>query len=207
MKTLVLHNEITGAADIIRAGGLAAVPTETVYGLAVNALDERAVRRLYEAKGRPETKPISLFVPDMKAAERFCADIPEEAYVLAERFWPGPLTMIFKRRELVPDIITAGGNTVGIRCPDDKLTLALLKETGLPLTGTSANLSGMPNAVNIGQVLKYFDGVIGCAVDGGECPGGVPSTIVDMTSVPPKILRLGGISREELEEAVQMVIL
>lgn len=202
MKTLVFENSVGSAAEIIMSGGVAAVPTETVYGLAANALDRRAVERVFEAKGRPETKPVSIFVTDMKSAENFCCHIPEAAYRLANAFWPGPLTMILKRRGNVPDTITAGGETVGIRCPDNKLVLELLRETGIPLTGTSANLSGEPDAIDFDCVMKYFDGKIECAIDGGECPGGVPSTVVDMTSEPPVILRHGGIPDDDIWRAL-----
>jgi len=202
MKTLVLRNTIDGAAEIIRRGGLAVVPTETVYGLAGNGLDAAVVEKLYEAKGRPANKPISLFVSDMRDAERFCRDIPAAAYALAEKFWPGPLTMVLRRRENVPDILTSGGDTVGVRCPDSALTLALLRECGVPLTGTSANLSGKPNAVTFGEALACFDGAVECAVDGGDCPGGVPSTVIDMTAEPPRILRPGGLPREEIEAVI-----
>ena len=198
--------ELNKAADILQRGGVAAVPTETVYGLAANGLDETAVLKIFEAKGRPENKPISLFVTDIQAAESFCRDIPDAAYKLAERFWPGPLTMILKRRENVPDAITAGGDTVGIRVPDHALTLALLEKTGLPLTGTSANLSGEESAMSGEEALQIFDGKIDGVVDGGACTGGVPSTIVDMTCEPPRILRQGGITREALEKASGVVI-
>ena len=207
MKTFIFCHETGTAGEIVRGGGVAAVPTETVYGLCVNGLDTKAVERLYTAKGRPETKPISLFVTGMDGAEKLCRDIPESAYVLAGKFWPGPLTMIFKRRDIVPDVITAGGDTVGVRCPDDELVLSLLRETGIPLTGTSANVSGQPDAVDAARVLEYFDGRIDCVIDGGVCRGGVPSTIVDMTREPPRILREGGISRDSLENALGVVIL
>ncbi len=203
METRIFRESIGSSPQVIRDGGVVAVPTETVYGLAANALDERAVERVFEAKGRPETKPVSIFVPDMASAERFCRDIPGSAYALAERFWPGPLTMILRRRDIVPDVITAGGDTVGIRCPDHPLTLELMAECGMPLTGTSANISGEPDARDFDKVMEYFDGAIECAIDGGACPGGVPSTVVDMTCEPPKILREGGLKREVLMSALK----
>lgn len=204
MKTRILYADgIAEAADAIINGELVAVPTETVYGLAANGLSEKAVEKLYEVKGRPEKKPISLFVADMKDAEKFCRDIPAAAYVLGKKFWPGPLTMVLKRGELVPNITAAGGDTVGVRCPDNPLTLELLKRSGLPLTGTSANLSGQPNANDIDEVMAYFDGKIEYAIDGGRCTGGVPSTVVDMTSDEPKILRQGAVSYEDIENALK----
>ena len=207
MDTKVIKDgKLDYAASVIMSGGVVAVPTETIYGLAANGLDTAAVEKIYEAKGRPENKPISLFVSDMKNAEMFCTDIPEGAYKLADRFWPGPLTMVLRRRENVPDIITSGGETVGVRCPDNDLTLKLLKMCGVPLTGTSANLSGQPNANDIDEVMAYFDGKIECAVDGGKCTGGIPSTVLDMTCVPPKILRRGGVPKELLEDVLEMTI-
>ncbi len=198
MKTLVFKNDTGNASEIIIGGGVVAVPTETVYGLAANGLDVSAVEKVYAAKGRPEVKPVSLFVLNMKDAEKFCRDIPESAYKLAEKYWPGPLTMIFRRRSCVPDIITAGGENVGVRCPDNELTLELLRETDVPLTGTSANISGGSDSVNADQVKDCFGGKIECIIDGGVSEGGVPSTVIDMTKSPLRILREGAISRLEL---------
>lgn len=198
MKTLILKDDFHKAADVIKSGGLAAVPTETVYGLAANGLNEDAVAKIYEVKGRPETKPISLLVYDMKMAEQFCTEIPKDAYTLAESFWPGPLTMILKKSGTVPDIVTAGGETVGVRCPDHPMTLAIINEAGVPLAAPSANFSGEPSPKNAAAVLGYFDGKIECAVDGGECSVGIESTIIDMTARPYKVLRPGGLSAEKI---------
>ncbi len=199
MNTVVLDHTIRGAAPVLLAGGVAAVPTETVYGLAVDALNEKAVEQLFALKGRSERKPVSIFVTDIAMAERFCLDIPSGAYKLAERFWPGPLTLVLKRRRNVPDAVTAGSGTVGVRCPDDRLTLALLREAGVPLTGTSANISGAPDAICLDDVLSFFDGKIDLVIDGGPSRGGLPSTVLDMTVSPPRLLRRGGVSAEELE--------
>lgn len=198
MDTLILKDDFYKAADIIKDGGLAAVPTETVYGLAANGLDEASVAKIYEVKGRPETKPISLLVYDIKMAERFCENIPKDAYTLAESFWPGPLTMILKKSAAVPDIVTAGGDTVGVRCPDHDMTRAIINSAGIPLATPSANISGQPSPKNAAAVLEYFDGKIQCVVDGGECAVGIESTIIDMTSKPYKVLRAGGLSAEEI---------
>lgn len=199
--------DLTEAAELLLRDGVIAVPTETIYGLAANGLSEKAIDKIYEAKMRPETKPISLFVRSIKDAEKFCCDIPEAAYVLADMFWAGPLTMIFNKKPNVPGVLTAGGNTVGIRCPDNPLTLKLLELTGLPLTGTSANLSGGANADDVTEVLSYFDGKIEGVVDGGRCGGGVPSTVLDMTCSVPKILRQGGLPKESIERALGMEII
>ncbi|MBR6259682.1 MAG: threonylcarbamoyl-AMP synthase [Oscillospiraceae bacterium] len=204
MKTLIIRDgNVSPASEIIKNGGLAAVPTETVYGLAANGLDENAVRRLYEVKGRPEKKPISLLVTGMEQAEELCRDIPEEAYMLAKAFFPGPLTMILKKKDAVPDIVTAGGDTVGIRCPRQKLTLEIIRLAGVPLATPSANISGMPSPKDLDSVLGYFNGKIECAVDGGVCDLGIESTIVDLTVKPFRILRAGGLTPEEIKGALK----
>ncbi|MBE6948244.1 MAG: threonylcarbamoyl-AMP synthase [Ruminococcaceae bacterium] len=200
METVIIRNESGIAPEIIKNGGLVAVPTETVYGLAASGLNSDAVSKIYEVKNRPEVKPISLLVSGMEAVEKFCKDIPKEAYTMAEKFWPGPLTMILWRKPTVPYIVTSGGETVGVRCPDHEVTLDIIRKAGVPLAAPSANLSGCPSPKNIEQVLKYFDGKIECAVDGGECSVGIESTIVDMTRKPFKILRMGGLSRETIFE-------
>ncbi len=205
MNTLLLTPEQIGrAAGIILSGGVAAVPTETVYGLAANALDERAIHKIFAAKGRPENKPVSIFVSSIDDAERFC-HVTDAARALS-RFWPGPLTLILRRRECVPDAVTAGGEGVGIRVPDDPAALELLRLTGLPLTGTSANLSGEAPAVSGAQAFEIFSGRIDCVVDGGVCRGGVPSTVLDLTGERARIVRSGAILKKELEKIPGMVI-
>ena len=199
MMTRVFGREdIPAAAELIRAGGLVAVPTETVYGLCCNGLDEEAVKEIYELKGRPEIKPLSLMVHDFAAAERYCHDIPKAAYALAEKFLPGPLTIILPSKDNVPNIVRAGGDTVGIRCPDHPLTLELLRELDLPMAGPSANSSGAPSPKNAQTVLDYFSGSIRGVLDGGECGIGVESTIIDMSQTPYRILRRGALSEDEI---------
>lgn len=205
MKTEILDEKaLERAAAIIKSGGVVAVPTETVYGLAANGLDEAAIERIYEAKGRPETKPISLFIENLRAADGMVRDVPEGAYKLAETFFPGPLTLILKKGEKVPDILTAGGDTVGVRCPDNTLTRQIMRLCGVPLTGTSANISGMPDANDISDIMAYFAGKIPAAVDGGRCGGGMPSTVLDMTRETPRILRQGGVTKEQIEAVLGM---
>lgn len=207
MKTEIISDgDITLAAELIKNGQLVAVPTETVYGLSADGLCESSVEEIYSVKGRPETKPISLLVPDIESVENFCKNIPDCAYVLAAKFWPGPLTMILQKKDIVPDIVTAGGNTVGVRCPDHPITLALLEKCGRPLATPSANISGLPSPKSADDVLSYFDGKIPCIIDGGKCSVGIESTIVDMTVYPPKILRKGGLSREDIENALGMEV-
>ena len=196
---LITDNDITPAAVIIKNGGLVGVPTETVYGLAANGLDASAVLKIYSVKGRPETKPISLLVTGMADVEIFCRDIPDAAYRLAESFWPGPLTMVLKKKDNVPDIVTAGGDTVGVRCPDHPKTLSLIGLAGVPLAAPSANLSGQPSPKSAADVLAVFDGKIEAVIDGGRCAVGIESTIIDLTTMPPKILRYGGLSIDAIE--------
>ena len=208
MKTVIISDgDISYAAKLISEGKLVAVPTETVYGLSADGLCESAVEDIYEVKGRPETKPISLLVSDMKTVEQFCEEIPKEAYIMAEKFWPGPLTMILRKNSSVPDIVTAGGSTVGVRCPNHPLTLELLKMCGKPLATPSANISGMASPKSANDVLSYFDGKIPCIIDGGECSVGIESTIVDMTASPFKILRHGGLSKADIEQALGTEVL
>ncbi|UOO36973.1 threonylcarbamoyl-AMP synthase [Oscillospiraceae bacterium CM] len=203
MTTLFISNDdITPAADIIKNGGVVGVPTETVYGLAANGLDAAAVQKIYDVKNRPETKPISLLVTSMKDAENFCRDIPAAADLLAEKFWPGPLTMILFKKDNVPPIVTAGGETVGVRCPDHPKTLALIAKSGVPLATPSANLSGAPSLITAAGVFEAFDGKIEAVVDGGPCAVGVASTIVDLTVTPFRILRCGGLPPRDIETAL-----
>ena len=186
-------------AALLAGGGLVAVPTETVYGLASDAFHEVSVQNNYEAKGRPETKPLSVLVDGMGMVETVCRDIPHEAYRLAEAFWPGPLTMILKGNGALPAIVPAGGETQGVRCPDHEDTLAVIRELGRPLACPSANLSGHPSPKSAADVLFQLAGRIDGVVDGGPCSVGVESTIVDLTGDCCKILRQGGLSREAIE--------
>lgn len=187
---------------IMRGGGLVAVPTETVYGLAGNGLDEKAVAEIYEAKGRPEVKPLSLMVHDAASMERYCESVPPQAYTLAKRFWPGPLTIVMKAKPCVPEIVRAGGETVGLRCPDHPLTLELLEKSRVPFAAPSANPSGESSPKNADSVLKYFDGKIDAVLDGGECGIGRESTLIDLSRMPYRILRQGALPADEIADAL-----
>ena len=200
LKTKVTREDLDFAASVIKNGGLVAVPTETVYGLSADGFNSAAVEKIYEVKNRPETKPINLLVTGMDDVEKVCRDIPEAAYVLAEAFWPGPLTMILWKKDSVPDIVTAGGATVGVRAPANQLTLELIRRCGVPLATPSANYSGMDSAVNLQQVLEYFDGKIECVIDGGESKLKTASTILDMTKSVPKVLRLGSLLPDMIKD-------
>ena len=186
---------------IMRGGGLVAVPTETVYGLAGNGLEEKAVAEIYEVKGRPEVKPLSLMVHDAASMERYCENVPPQAYTLAKKFWPGPLTIVMKAKPCVPEIVRAGGETVGLRCPDHPLTLELLEKSGVPFAAPSANPSGEPSPKNADSVLKYFDGKIDAVLDGGECGIGCESTLIDLSRTPYRILRQGALPADEIADA------
>lgn len=187
---------------IMRGGGLVAVPTETVYGLAGNGLDEKAVAEIYEVKGRPEVKPLSLMVHDAASMECYCENVPPQAYTLAKKFWPGPLTIVMKAKPCVPEIVRAGGETVGLRCPDHPLTLELLEKSGVPFAAPSANPSGEPSPKNADSVLKYFDGKIDSVLDGGECGIGCESTLIDLSRTPYRILRQGALPADEIADAL-----
>ena len=194
-----VENQIAEAAAVLRRGGLLGIPTETVYGLGANGLDPAAVRKIFEAKGRPQDNPLILHVSGAQWIPRYCVDVPPLAYELARRFWPGPLTMILKRAACVPDVTTAGLDTVGVRCPNHPVALAVIREAGVPVAAPSANISGRPSCTSAQDVLEDMDGRIDGVVDGGTCTVGVESTIVDMTCKPPRLLRPGGLSLEELE--------
>lgn len=202
MKTKVFKDDIGEAAKLIRAGELVAVPTETVYGLAGNGLEHDSVAKIYEVKGRPAIKPLALMVHDETAIESYCTEVPPQAHTLAKRFWPGPLSIVLKAKSIVPDIVRAGGETVSLRCPDHELTLRLISEARLPLAAPSANPSGEPSPKNAATVQKYFDGKIAGVIDGGECGIGTESTIIDMSTVPYKILRHGALTEAEIEKAL-----
>ncbi len=202
MNTKRFINCTDELVGIMRGGGLVAVPTETVYGLAGNGLDEKAVAEIYEVKGRPEVKPLSLMVHDAASMERYCESVPPQAYTLAKRFWPGPLTIVMKAKPCVPEIVRAGGETVGLRCPDHPLTLELLEKSGVPFAAPSANPSGEPSPKNADSVLKYFDGKIAAVLDGGECGIGRESTLIDISRTPYRILRQGALPADEIADAL-----
>ena len=206
MNTLYLSSEeaktVVIAADIIKAGGLVAIPTETVYGLGANGLDEAAVAKIFEAKGRPQDNPLILHICGPEQIELFCRDIPESAYRLAEKFWPGPLTMVLPARECVPKRTTGGLDTVAVRCPDNDVTRQVIRLAGVPVAAPSANISGKPSTTTAQHVLHDHDGRIDAVVDGGPCRVGLESTIVDLTGDRPRLLRPGGVTPEELQEVL-----
>jgi len=207
LNTRIFHpetddNYIAEAAAILREGGLLGLPTETVYGLGANGLDEEAVRGIFLAKGRPQDNPLILHIPDASWLSRCCSQVPEEAYRLAEHFWPGPLTMILPRHPSVPLRTTGGLETVGVRCPDHPVTCAIIAAAGVPVAAPSGNLSGRPSPTSAAHMQEDMTGRIHGIVDGGPCRVGVESTIIDLTVTPPRLLRPGGLPLEQLQEVL-----
>ena len=196
------NTAIAEAAAILRRGGLVGIPTETVYGLGADGLNEDAVRRIFEAKGRPQDNPLILHVASADWLEHYCCNVPSVAYELAARFWPGPLTMILPRRECVPLRTTGGLESVGVRCPDHAVTLAIIETAGVPIAAPSGNTSGRPSPTTADHMIEDMSGKIDAIVDGGACSVGVESTIVDLTVTPPRLLRPGGLPLEALEEVL-----
>lgn len=192
------REKIEQAAAILRRGGLLAIPTETVYGLGADGLNEEAVLHIFEAKGRPQDNPLILHIPGADWLNRYCAEVPQTAYRLAEKFWPGPLTMILKKKPNVPLRTTGGLDTVGMRCPDHAVTRAIIECAGVPVAAPSANTSGRPSCTNAEDVREDMWGKIDGIVDGGACEVGVESTIIDLTVTPPQLLRPGGLPLEDL---------
>ena len=211
MKTLYLsaadpQTPVT-AAEIIKNGDLVAIPTETVYGLGANGMDENAVLKIFEAKGRPQDNPLILHICGAEQMEQLCHDIPQAAYDLAERFWPGPLTIVLPAKDCIPKRTTGGLNTVAVRCPDCDVTREIIRLSGVPIAAPSANISGKPSTTTAEHVRHDHDGRIAAIVDGGPCQVGVESTIVDLTGNRPRLLRPGGIGPEELREVLGDIII
>lgn len=187
------------AADLLRAGEAVVLPTETVYGLAANALDTRAVERIFEIKGRPARNPIIVHVAGLEMARRCAADWPETAEKLAKAFWPGPLTLVLRKSARIPDIVTAGGDTVGIRWPAHQLFQAIIERCGFPLAAPSANLSGQLSATSASHAQRALDERVALIVDGGSAEIGIESTVVDLCVSPARVLRPGMIHAESLD--------
>lgn len=190
------------AAAILAGGGLVAFPTETVYGLGANGLDPHAVQEIYSAKGRPSDNPLILHIAERQEVEKLAIDIPPAAKILMDSFWPGPLTIILKRSKIVPDIITAGLDTVAIRMPVNNIARQIIRLAGVPIAAPSANTSGRPSPTNAADVKADLMGKVAAIVDGGNCAIGLESTVVDCTTLPPAVLRPGGITVEMLRKVL-----
>ncbi|MBR2841998.1 MAG: threonylcarbamoyl-AMP synthase [Parasporobacterium sp.] len=208
MSTIVRQTkteDIKVAGEVLKQGGIVAFPTDTVYGLGAVFDDEKAVRKIFAAKGREEKKPLSILVADIVQVELLSeiksGEMAQKAERLMKKFWPGALTLIFQKKPGIPDAVTAGGETIGIRMPDMELTRELIHAAGKPLAAPSANTSGKRSSVSAREVLEDLDGKIDMVIDGGTCPVGVASTVVDMTGETPVILREGVITAEMIARA------
>lgn len=207
MKTKVLmmeeqnvdYTRIEEAAKALRDGGLVVFPTETVYGLGANALNEDAVKGIFEAKGRPQDNPLIVHVASLDI-NRYVSEIPEIASRLMNKFWPGPMTIILKKSSLVPDITSAGLDSIGIRMPENKIALELIRNSGVPVAAPSANISGRPSPTEVSRCIEDLEGRVDYIIGGGKSEVGLESTIIDCTVVPPCVLRPGGITLEMLRE-------
>lgn len=199
------RDDIARAAECLRNGGLVAFPTETVYGLGVHALDRHAVRRLFEAKGRPTNDPLIVHVAGFDQVPQLVVDVPETVEILASRFWPGPLTLVMRRAAVVPDEVTAGLETVAVRVPSHRVARALLEAVRLPIAAPSANLFSRPSPTRASHVLEDLDGRIDMILDGGPTSVGLESTVLDLTGDAPTVLRPGAVSAEDLRHVLPNV--
>jgi L-threonylcarbamoyladenylate synthase len=197
-----LTQAIAHAASLLREGKLVAFPTETVYGLGANALDAAAVERIFTAKGRPHTSPLIVHVSSLDMARQLAAEWPADAGLLASKFWPGPLTLVVKKKPVVPDIVTAGLPTVGLRMPAHPVALALLKEAGIPIAAPSANRFTQLSPTTAEHVRRSLGDGVDYVLDGGLCDVGIESTVLSLVENPPVLLRPGGVLRTELQSLI-----
>lgn len=202
MKNNLNYDKLKEPAQIIKKGGIVVFPTETVYGIGTNGLDKNAIKKLYEVKQRPLNKPISLLVNNIEMIEKIAKNITEVEYKLMERFFPGPLTIILEKRDIIPDILTSNTNTVGIRMPSGEIAKKLIEFAGVPIATSSSNISGKPSGTNITDIKKDFEGKVDCFIDNGESEIGVPSTVIRIIDNIPHILRQGTISEEEIRKII-----
>ena len=198
---LSIQKQVEQGISILKEGGIVAFPTDTVYGLGACISLPHAVERVYQVKKRPRNTPLPLLLADKSQIGEVAEPVPPIAWLLAEKFLPGGLTIVLFKSKLVPDIVTGGGKTVALRIPAHPVPVALIQGVGTPIAGTSANLSGKPSALTAEEVYAQLDNKVDLIIDGGRCPGGKESTIVDLTGETPLVLREGAISREELSDA------
>lgn len=201
-KDNIDKNLIIEASKLIKDGKLVAFPTETVYGLGANGLNQEAVENIFRAKGRPQDNPLILHISSIEQLHPLVTEVPSLAYECIERFWPGPLTILFKRSKLVPDIITAGLSTVAIRMPNHPIALKLIEHSNVPIAAPSANISGKPSPTNAQHVIEDLEGKIDGIIDGGYAGIGLESTVLDLSGDIPMILRPGGITFEDLKQFI-----
>ncbi|OLS01817.1 L-threonylcarbamoyladenylate synthase [Tissierella creatinophila] len=200
------QEDLNKAAKIIKANGVVAFPTETVYGLGANGLNPEAVKKIYRAKGRPSDNPLILHIGEVSQLDDLVEEITEEATKCIEEFWPGPITIILKRKKVVPDIITAGLDTVAVRMPESSIARTLINLAKVPIAAPSANLSGRPSPTSAGHVIEDMMGKIDMIIDGGETGIGIESTVLDLSGSTPIILRPGGITYEDLKRILPDVV-
>lgn len=207
MITLILdENKLDTAKSLLEIGEIVAIPTETVYGLAANALNPHAISKIFSAKGRPQDNPLIVHISNYEMLNSLVAEIPEKAKILMDNFWGGPLTLVFKKSDLVPDEISKGLDTVAIRFPSHKLTLDLIELCGFPLAAPSANISGRPSTTTFEHVLEDLNGKIAGAIKDKPCEIGLESTVLDVTSEPFRLLRPGGVTAEQIEQFVGKIV-
>lgn len=195
-----LAQQVEKAAEIVKAGGVVAFPTDTVYGLGANPFIDKAVDRIYKVKGRARHLPLPILLADEAQVTDVIASVSELAGLLMKHFWPGGLTLVLPRAASFPGSATAGGDSVAIRMPDHEVTLALIRRAGVPIIGTSANLSNQPSALTAQDVKDQLGSAVDLVIDGGRCPGGVESTVVDLTGQVPVIIRQGAVLAEEIKK-------
>lgn len=199
------YTNLKEPADIIKNGGLVVFPTETVYGIGANSLKANAVKKLYKIKQRPLNKPISVLVSNIEMIENVAKDISTIEYELMKEFFPGPLTIILKKKKNVPNIVTAGGETIGVRMPENEIALKLIEYVGYPIATPSANISGNPSGIEIKNIMKEFEDKVDYYIDGGKSKLGVASTIVQVIDGVPHILREGSILKKQIEDICKKV--
>ena len=196
------YQKLRYSAEIIKNGGIVVFPTETVYGIGTNGLDKEAVERLYKIKERPLNKPISLLVSDYEMIEKVVKDINELEYKIMKKFLTGPIKISLNKKDIVPDIVTSRGSTVGIRMPEEEITRKLIEYAGVPIAAPSANISGKPSGIDLQEIIKEFGDKVDYYIDGGKSKIGIGSTIVKVENNTIKILREGSISKKEIEDLI-----
>ena len=199
-----LLTQIERGIAILKEGGVVAFPTDTVYGLGARADNQWAVAKVYRVKQRPVNMAVPLLLAHAAQVNQVASEVPPVAWLLAEKFWPGALTLVLLKSSAVPDIVTAGGRTVAVRVPAHPVPVALIEGLGVPIVGTSANVSGRPSPCTAGEVRAQLGDRVDLIIDGGRCPGGIESTVVDVTGEKPVILREGAISRDRLRQVCEI---
>ena len=197
--------EIGLVTEMLQNGELCVIPTETVYGLAANALDSQAVDGIFKAKNRPNDNPLTVHICDSEDIDKYAKNVPDSARRLADKFWSGALTMVLERGDLIPKKVSAGSDTVALRMPDNDVSRAIIRKSGVPIVATSANRSGSPSPTTLSHVLDDMEGRVRCVVDGGDLELGIESTVINMLTNPPKILRLGSIGVADIESVIGVV--